>query len=83
MGEKISREGFGYTDPASENKCKDCNYYDATNAKCGLFSKVQKALPEDFQLDSSVTGEAGCLAFVPVKGIEGLRKKASEMDEVA
>jgi hypothetical protein len=75
----LERYTLGYEEEAKteEDKasCLTCNYYDA--GTCGLFAKMNQALPEDFELTESVSKDGWCRGFTPLeKSFKGMRKKA-------
>ena len=74
----LERYTLGYEEvpKGEEDKatCMTCNYYDA--GSCGLFVKMNQALPEDFELTEPVSKDGWCRGFTPLeKSFKGMRKK--------
>lgn len=48
-----------------EVRCENCMYFDEKPSECGLYHKLNKALPEYFDLDVNVNAHGCCNANEP------------------
>ena len=78
MTEKLDRYVFCYEEEPKEEddkaRCDTCDHFDAN--VCGLFKKLNEAMPECFELTEPVSKEGYCKAFCPMAGMKGIRGKA-------
>lgn len=59
----MTRDVFSYADPAAgTGSCGDCGYFDGQGT-CQFYSDLNSRASELFQLDESVTPQAGCKAY--------------------
>lgn len=59
----VTPEESGLVD--REVRCENCDYFDSGKAKCGLFEKLNKAMPDIFDLQTDVDAYGCCNAQEP------------------
>jgi hypothetical protein len=62
----VSAEQAGFV--SRQVRCENCTYYNADMQGCDLYYKLNKALPQMFNLDTRVDAKGCCNAQTPANG---------------
>lgn len=75
--EAVTPQESGLID--AETRCENCRHFEYQENECELFDELNESHPDKFELDETVSPKGCCNAFMPMGGMDALRRKAYQM----